>query len=57
MSLIHDDRLEVSGFESGDVIGVLKGLPGSNNARGVSIKEPIAVKEEELTCRRRDERM
>jgi hypothetical protein len=57
MSLIHDDRLELLRFESGDVIGVLKGLPGSNNTRGVSMEEPIAVKEEELTCRRRDERM
>jgi hypothetical protein len=57
MSFIHNDRLELLRFESGDVIGVLQGLPGSNNTRGVSIEEPITVKEEKLTCRRRDQRM
>jgi hypothetical protein len=38
MSLINNDSLEFFGFESADSIGVLQGLPGSNNARGVSVE-------------------
>jgi hypothetical protein len=38
MSLINNDSLEFFGFESADSIGMLQGLPGSNNARGVSVE-------------------
>ena len=39
MGLIHNDSLEFFGFESADTIGMLQGLPGSNDARGVSIEQ------------------
>jgi hypothetical protein len=39
MSLINNDSLEFFGFESADSIGMLQSLPGSNDARGVSIEQ------------------
>jgi len=38
MGLINNDRLELFGLESADSIGMLQSLPGSNDARGVSVE-------------------